>query len=143
MRSRVPLAVAAVAAPLLAVVPPAAAERLTDFRVTEVTFTSTESGEEVTCFVTASASREDDGSGTASTESSGDFSECYNTRVEVHATWTDDQGRTVRVSDSRKSFLTTLHLDDVGHDLAARHEVTYALCDPHDQCHYEVHTAAK
>jgi hypothetical protein len=143
-----PLAAAALAVPLLAGSAPAGAGELTDYQDVEATFTSTATGDEVSCWFSAYTSREHegepDGWSYTSTESSGDFAECYQrVRVETHATWIDSTGRTVRVSQSENSFIDVIRLQDVASNLVVRHEVTYGQCDRHDQCHYELETATK
>ena len=138
------LAGAAVAMPLLAWGAPAGAAQLSDFDQVEVTFTSTETGDDVSCWFSAYTSREHADWPYTSTESSGDFSECYQeVRVETHASWIDSQGRTVRLSRTRPSPITVIRLEDVASNLVVRHEVTYGQCDRDDQCHYELETSAK
>ena len=138
-----PLAAAALAIPLLTNAAPAGAGPLTDSQVSEVAFTSSETGDEVSCWFSAYTSVEDPEWPYTSTESSGDFAECYaHVRVETRATWTDSSGRTVRVSRT-DNFIDVIRLEDVASDLVVRHEVTYGQCDRHDQCHYESETSAK
>jgi hypothetical protein len=146
MRSLVrPFAAAAVAVPLLAVARPAAADHqvASEFSETQATFTSTETGEQVWCSVNGLTTVEQDGTGHTTTESSGDYSECYDTRVELHATWTDSAGRTRHVSVVRRTFIKSAELEDVASDLVVRHVVVYGLCDTDDQCRYELETSPK
>jgi len=139
-----PVAAAAIALPLLAGGAPAGAGELTDSQEIQVRFTSTATGDEASCWFSVSTSVEDPGWPFSITESSGDFEECYaRVRVETHATWVDGRGRTVRVSESERSFIDVVRYEGVARDLVVRHEVTYGLCDRHDQCHYELETAAK
>jgi hypothetical protein len=85
----------------------------------------------------------DDGAGDTTTESSGDYSECDDTRVELHATWTEFEGRTRHVSVLRRTFIKSAELEDVASDLTVRHVVTYGLCDTDDQCRDELETSPK
>lgn len=137
------LAAAAIALPLLATAAPAGAASTTGFDEVQPTFTSTETGDEVSWF-SASTSVDDPTWPYTITESSGDFAECYaGVRVETHATWVDGRGRTVRVTESQRSFIDVIRFEDVARDLVVHHEVTYGQCDRRDQCHYELETSAK
>ena len=138
------VATAAIAVPLLAVARPAGAYPVaSEYGETQATFTNPDTGEEVSCRVSALTSVEPDGSGSTGTESSGDYSECYDARVELHATWTDSEGRSRHVPQVRRSFIVSAQLEDVAGDLVVRHKVTYGLCDTDDQCRYEVETSPK
>jgi len=137
-------AVAAVAVPLLAWGAPAGAGETSDSDNVEVTFTSTETGDEVSCWFSVYTSVEQEDWPYTMTESAGDFSECYReVRVETHATWIDSRGRTVRLSRVEQSPIMTVRLDDVASNLVVGHEVTYGQCDRDDQCHFELETATK
>jgi hypothetical protein len=130
--------------PLLAVARPAAADQVASaFSETQATFTSPETGEQVWCWVNGLTTVDEDGTGDTTTESSGDDSECYDTRVALHATWTDFEGRPRHVSVTRRTFIMSAELEDVASDLTVRHVVTYALCDTDDQCRYELETSPK
>jgi hypothetical protein len=139
-----PLAAAAAAVLLLAVARPAAADQVaSEFSETQATFSSPETGEQVWCWVNGLTTVGDDGAGDTTTESSGDYSECDDTRVELHAPWTDFEGRTRHVSVLRRTFIKSAELEDVASDLTVRHVVTYGLCDTDDQCRFELETSPK